>query len=180
LLVSLGIRHLGPTGARALAREFGSLEAIEGAPLEALAAVDGVGSVIADSVREFLATEANQGVLTRLREAGVNTVEPGAAGRGQAGAAAPAEGEEGGPARTLAGKSVVVTGTLPGYTREEAEEAILVRGGKSPGSVSKKTFCVVVGEAPGASKLTKAEQTGVPIVAGDRFAELLETGEIPG
>jgi DNA ligase (NAD+) len=181
LLVALGVRHLGPTGARALARAFGSLESIEAAPLEALAQVDGVGPVIADSVREFLATGANQGVLARLREAGVNTVEPGAAGSGAStAAAAPGEGEESGLPQTLTGKSVVVTGTLPGYTREEAEEAILVRGGKSPGSVSKKTFCVVVGEAPGASKLTKAEEVGVPVVDGDRFAELLETGELPG
>ena len=74
---------------------------------------------------------------------------------------------------------MVVTGGLDGYTREEAEEAIIARGGKSPGSVSKKTFALVAGAAPGASKVTKAEQVGVPVVEGDRFAELLETGEIP-
>jgi DNA ligase (NAD+) len=179
LLVALGIRHLGPAGARALARTFGSLEAIEVAPLEALAEVDGVGPVIADSIRDFLSLESNQGVLGRLRDAGVNTTEPGVTAReSAAGGTAVTEAVDG-PPQTLAGKSVVVTGTLPGYTREEAEEAILVRGGKSPGSVSKKTFCVVVGEAPGASKLSKAEETGVPVIEGDRFAELLETGEIP-
>jgi DNA ligase (NAD+) len=74
----------------------------------------------------------------------------------------------------------VVTGTVPGFTREEAEEAILARGGTSPGSVSKKTFAVVVGDAPGASKLTKAEQLGTPVVAGADFTTLLETGELPG
>jgi DNA ligase (NAD+) len=181
LLVALGIRHLGPTGARALAQAFGSLGAIEGAPLEALSAVEGVGPVIADSVREFLASAPNRGVLARLRDAGVNTDEPGGArgvpgatGTGASGAAA-----ADGPAPTLAGKSVVVTGTLAGYNREEAEEAVVVRGGKSPGTVSKKTFCVVVGEAPGASKLTRAEALGVPMVDGERFAELLETGEVP-
>jgi DNA ligase (NAD+) len=81
--------------------------------------------------------------------------------------------------QVLAGKSVVVSGTLDGFTREEAEQAIIARGGKSPGSVSAKTFAVVVGESPGASKLTKAEQLGVPILDGDGFDHLLETGELP-
>ena len=81
--------------------------------------------------------------------------------------------------QVLAGKAVVVTGTLERYTREDAELAIKARGGKSPGSVSAKTFAVVVGESPGASKLTKAEQLGVPILDGDGFDHLLETGELP-
>ena len=81
--------------------------------------------------------------------------------------------------QTLAGKSVVVSGALEGFTREEAEGAVLARGGKSPGSVSKKTFALVVGESPGASKLTKAEQLRVPIVDGPGFESLLETGELP-
>jgi DNA ligase (NAD+) len=80
---------------------------------------------------------------------------------------------------TLEGRSVVVTGTLDGMTREEAEAAIVARGGKSPGSVSKKTYAVVVGDGPGAAKVTKAEQLGVPVVGGNRFGVLLETGEIP-
>ena len=80
--------------------------------------------------------------------------------------------------QVLAGKAVVVTGTLERYTREEAEAAIKARGGKSPGSVSAKTFAVVVGESPGASKLTKAEQLGVPTLDGDGFDHLLETGEV--
>ena len=78
------------------------------------------------------------------------------------------------------GRSVVVTGALEGLTREEAEAAILARGGKSPGTVSKKTYALVVGESPGAAKVTKAEQLGVAIVDGDGFAGLLETGELPG
>jgi DNA ligase (NAD+) len=82
-------------------------------------------------------------------------------------------------AQVLAGKSIVVTGTLEGWSRDEAEEAIKARGGKSPGSVSKKTDAVVVGAEPGAAKLTKAEELGVPILGEDAFARVLESGEIP-
>ena len=81
--------------------------------------------------------------------------------------------------QTLAGRSVVVTGTIEGFTREEAEEAILARGGKSPGSVSARTWAVVLGTEPGAAKLKKAEELGIPIVDGTRFQELLDRGEIP-
>ncbi len=195
LLVALGIRHVGPTGARALARSFGSLQALAAADAGSLAAVEGVGGVIADSVVEFLHNPANETVLDRLAAAGVTTTEPGVrfpppgAGAG-GGGAAPGGGVAGvppagvlaggGPPQTLAGKSVVVTGTVPGFTREEAEEAILSRGGKTPGSVSKKTFAVVVGEAPGAAKSNKAEALGIPIVPAEAFAELLESGELPG
>jgi DNA ligase (NAD+) len=169
LLVALGIRHLGPTGARALARSFASLEALLAASVVDLAAVEGIGMTIADSVSEFLGAPTNREVVDRLVAAGLTTSEPDA-------------GEGGGSdvlAQTLADKSVVVTGTLPGYTREEAEAAILARGGKSPGTVSNKTFAVVVGETPGVSKLNKAESLGVSIVEGSRFGELLEKGEIP-
>jgi DNA ligase (NAD+) len=172
LLVALGIRHLGPTGARALARAFGNLEAIEAAGGEALAAVDGVGGVIAASVAEFL--EQNRQVLERLRAAGVNTEEPGAAGTTGGGT-----GAADAPEQTLEGKTVVVTGAVPGYTREGAEEAIMARGGKSPGSVSKKTFVLVVGDAPGASKTKKAEELGVPTIDASGFDALLETGALP-
>jgi DNA ligase (NAD+) len=81
--------------------------------------------------------------------------------------------------QTLAGRAVVVTGTLEGYTRDGAEAAVVARGGTSPGSVSKKTFALVVGAAPGASKVARAEQVGVPVVDGARFEELLATGELP-
>ncbi len=174
LLVALGIRHVGPTVARALARAFGSLDALQAARVEELAAVDGVGAIIAASLAEFLAADTNVAVVARLRRAGVNTVEPGAAGSVGGGAGAAAS-----PEQTLSGKAVVVTGAVPGYTREGAEEAITARGGTSPGSVSKKTFALVVGDAPGASKLKKAEEVGVPTVAAASFEALLETGELP-
>ncbi len=181
LLVALGIRHLGPTGARALARAGGSLRALQEAPVEALSQVEGIGPVIADSVAGFLANPANRAVIERLRQVGVRDVEPGAPGTLGGAAPGPTVGGEGSaPPQTLAGKSVVVTGTLPGRSREEAEEAIAARGGKSPGSVSARTFAVVVGEAPGVAKTAKAEKLGVPVVAADRFDDLLETGEIPG
>jgi len=174
LLVALGVRHVGPTGARAVARAFGTLEAIERATAEELAAVDGVGGVIAASLAEFLSAETNVAVVARLRAGGVNTEEPGAAGTSEGGAGAAATLEQ-----TLAGKAVVVTGGVPGYTREGAEEAIMARGGTSPGSVSKKTFALVVGDAPGASKLSKAEQLGTPTIDASAFEELLRTGELP-
>ena len=174
LLVALGIRHVGPTGARAVARAFGTLEAIEAATVEELAAVDGVGGIIAASLAEFLSADTNVAVVGRLRQAGVNMTEPGAAGTSDGGAGAAALPQ------TLEGKTVVVTGAVPDYTREGAEEAILARGGKSPGSVSKKTFVLVVGEAPGASKLKKAEELGIPTLDAASFQSLLESGELPG
>jgi DNA ligase (NAD+) len=173
LLVALGIRHLGPTGARALARAFGTLEAIVGAGEEELAQVEGVGGVIAASVAEFLAQ--NEPVVARLRAAGVQTDEMDPAGGTGGGAGAAVTQEQ-----TLVGKTVVVTGAVPGYTREGAEEAIMARGGKSPGSVSKKTFVVVVGENPGAAKTKKAEELGVPTMDAGGFESLLATGELGG
>ena len=172
LLVALGIRHLGPTGARALARAFGSLEAIVAAEEAELAQVEGVGGVIAASVAEFLTQ--NEPVLERLRNAGVNAEEP---GTGAAGGTGGATGAVATLEQTLAGKTVVVTGGVPGYTREEAEEAIMARGGKSPGSVSKKTFVVVVGESPGAAKTKKAEELAIPTIDASDFESLLQTGE---
>jgi DNA ligase (NAD+) len=168
LLVALGIRHVGPTGARAVARAFATLDAIAGATVEQLAAVDGVGGIIAASLAEFLSADTNVAVLERLRRAGVSMEEPGAAE--SVAAAVP---------QTLEGKTVVVTGAVPDYTREGAEEAIMERGGKSPGSVSKKTFVLVVGESPGASKLKKAEDLGIPQLDAASFETLLQTGELP-
>jgi DNA ligase (NAD+) len=163
LLMGLSIRHLGGTGSVLLARARGSLDAIMSAAPEELAAVDGIGPTIAASVHEFFASERNREVIEKLRAAGVNFSGP----------AAPAEPQ------VLAGRSVVVTGTLEGWSREEAEAAITSRGGKSPGSVSKSTFAVVVGEGPGASKLSKAEELGIPVVDEGGFARLLDTGELP-
>src|SRR5690606_26401198 len=128
-----------------------------------LASVEGVGPVIAQSVADWFAEEANRDVIERLRAAGVNFEGP-----------AVEEVEQ-----TLAGKTVVVTGTLERYNREEVEAAIKARGGKSPGSVSKKTTALVVGEGPGASKLSKAVELGVPIIDEAGFEHLLATGELP-
>jgi DNA ligase (NAD+) len=168
VLIGLGIRHLGQVGSVALARACRDIDGVLTADEDALAAVDGVGPVIAASVVAWFASPVNRSVVERLRAAGLQLEEPVDA----------AAGESGLPL-TLDGRSVVVTGTLDGYTREEAEAAVLARGGKSPGTVSSKTFAVVVGHAPGASKVTKAERLGIPIVTGDRFDELLVTGELP-
>lgn len=163
LLVALGIKHLGPAAADTVARAFGHLDRIAHASLDELSSVEGVGPTIAASVRTWFDDEGNQAVVDKLRLAGVrfDRVD------------APTV------AQTLLGKAVVVTGTLAGFSREGAEEAITSRGGKSPGSVSAKTFAVVVGESPGAAKLTKAEALGVPILDEAGFAHLLETGDVP-
>ncbi len=163
LLVGLNIRHLGPSGAEALARRFGDLDRIESASVEEMAAVEGVGTVIAEAVHEWFSSEQHRDVVNRLRKAGVNTTGP----------------EQSSLDQTLAGQAVVVTGTLDGFSREGAEEAIKARGGRSPGSVSKKTLAVVVGDGPGASKLTKAQDLGVPVLDETAFVDLLETGELP-
>jgi len=189
LLVALGIRHLGPTGAKALSRAYRDLDAIASAAPSDLAAIEGIGPVIAKSVANFFESTANRAVLEKLRGAGVRFASHGrplVAGRptgAEEGAGGPfaALGEEPvqGPSRTLEGRTLVVTGTLAGYTREEAEEAIEVRGGRASSSVSKRTWAVVAGDAPGASKLAKAEQLGIPVVPGSHFDELLESGELP-
>jgi DNA ligase (NAD+) len=163
LMVGLNVRHMGPASSTALATHFGHLDRIEAATEEELAAVEGVGPIIAAAVREWFADESNRAVVQKLREAGVNLEGPEAPDLPQ----------------NLVGLSVVVTGTLDGFTRDEAEAAVKGRGGKSPGSVSKKTTAVVVGADPGASKLTKATDLGVPILDEAGFAHLLETGEVP-
>ena len=164
LLVGLNIRHLGPTGAQALARAFGDLDAIMAAPIEAIAAAEGVGPTIAASVRTWFDEPPNREVVEKLRDAGVDF------GRVEAPTAP----------QVLVGRSIVVTGTLDGLSREEAEQAITERGGKSPGSVSKKTTAVVVGEAPGQAKITKAEDLKIPVLDEAGFRHLLDTGELPG
>ncbi len=172
LLTALGVRHLGPAASQALTAEFHTLDAIMDRTVEELAAVEGVGEVIATTVSNWFDQDANRAFIERLREAGLNFGDPEAARlAAEQRAAVP---------QTLEGKTVVVTGTVPGYSRDEAGEAIVLRGGKSPGSVSKKTFALVVGDGAGASKLTKAEANGVPQVPADRFEELLATGEVPG
>lgn len=166
LLVGLGIRHVGPTTARDVARAFPRLEQLREASLEALATIDGVGPVIAESLRRFFTNQSNAKVLNRLHDAGVAAEEESSARPISL-------------TQALAGKTVVVTGAVPGYSRDGANEAIEQAGGKATGSVSAKTFCVIVGEAPGASKLSKAESLGIAMINADRFEEFLRTGEIP-
>ena len=163
LLTALGIKGLGPSASESLSVAFGTLDSILAADETELAKTDGVGPVIAGSIRRWFAIEANQIFIDKLRRAGVEF------GKLEVSRLAP----------VLAGKAVVVTGTLERYSREEAELAIKARGGKSPGSVSAKTFAVVVGESPGASKITKAQALGLPILDDAGFDQMLETGELP-
>ncbi len=162
ILVALSIRHVGPTAARALAAEFGSLDAIEAANVDALAAVDGVGPTIAASLRDWFAVDWHRAIVSKWRDAGVRL-----------------EDEDFDPtraaARLLAGVSVVITGTLEGFSREEAGEAVRAAGGKVTSSVSKKTSFVVAGENAGA-KHDKAVELGVPILDEAAFRVLLEQG----
>ena len=159
VLVALSIRHVGPTAARALAIEFGSMDAIAQADRDRLAAVDGVGGVIADSIIEWFATDWHREVLARWADAGVRMED---------------ERDES-IERTLEGVTVVVTGTLVNYSRDSAKEAIIVRGGRASGSVSKKTHFVVAGASAG-SKLDKAEALGIPVLDEDGFTKLLAHG----
>ena len=159
VLVALSIRHVGPTAARALATEFGSIDAIRAASTDELAGAEGVGPVIAEAVVEWFAVDWHAAIVDKWRAAGVRTAD---------------EVDDSTP-KTLAGLTVVVTGSLTGFSRDEAKEAILARGGKASGSVSKKTDYVVVGENAG-SKAEKAEQLGVPTLDEAGFVRLLKDG----
>ncbi|HYG92110.1 MAG TPA: NAD-dependent DNA ligase LigA [Nocardioides sp.] len=159
VLVALSIRHVGPTAARALAQEFGSMEAIRAATREQLAGAEGVGPTIADAVIEWFEEDWHREIVDKWAAAGV----------------AMEDERDGSVARTLEGLTVVVTGSLQGFSRDEAKEAVLARGGKAAGSVSTKTDYVVVGESAG-SKADKAEQLGVPMLDEGQFVTLLEDG----
>lgn len=161
VLVALGIRHAGPTAAQELARALGHLDRVAAAPVDELVAVEGVGSVIAESIRSWFSVPTNRALVEKLRAAGVNLEGP----VSEVPAAEP----------TLAGRTFALTGGLEGITRERAEAEIEARGGKVTGSVSKKTSYVVVGENPG-SKLAKAEQLGVPRLDEAGFHRLLDEG----
>jgi DNA ligase (NAD+) len=163
LLVGLSIRHLGGRGAEVLASALGHLDRIVAASEEELAAVEGVGPVIAHSVAEFFALDRNRVVVDKLRRAGVNFEGP--------------ANDHADLAQTLAGRAVVVTGTLESMSRDAAVDAVKARGGASPGSVSRKTAYLVAGAEPGAAKVAKAEEYGVPVVDEAAFHRLLETGE---
>ncbi|MDH6145386.1 DNA ligase (NAD+) [Kitasatospora sp. GP30] len=159
-LNGLSIRHVGPVAAQAVAREFRDLDRIFAASEDELAAVEGVGPIIAKAIVEWYQEDWHREILRKWREAGVRFVEE-----------APEEEGE----RPLEGLTVVVTGTLAGHTRDGAKEALVVRGAKVTGSVSKKTDFVVVGDNPG-SKYDKAVQLGLPVLDDAGFAVLLESG----
>jgi DNA ligase (NAD+) len=155
VLVSLSIRHVGPTAAQALVRAFGSIPEIARASSEELSSVDGVGPTIAQAIIEWFDISWHKGIVEHWQKAGVVMSE---------------EVKESG--QSLAGLTFVLTGMLTGFTREQADEAITSRGGKSAGSVSKKTSYVIVGDSPG-SKYDKALELGVPILDEAAFVKLL-------
>nr|WP_305083297.1 NAD-dependent DNA ligase LigA [Corynebacterium sp. CCUG 70398] len=159
VLVALSIRHVGPTAARALASRYGSMEKLLDASVDDLAGTDGVGSIIAESFKEWFEVDWHCDIVRKWEAAGVNM-----------------EDEASDLEQTLEGLTVVVTGSLENFSRDGAKEAILSRGGKAAGSVSKKTDYVVVGENAG-SKETKARDLGITILDEDQFRTLLETGD---
>ena len=163
VLVALSIRHVGPTASRALATAFGSMERIRTATEEELASVDGVGPTIAAALKEWFAEDWHCEIVDRWAAAGVRMAD---------------EVDESAP-RTLEGLTVVVTGSLEQYNRDEAKEAIITRGGKAAGSVSKNTSFVVAGENAG-TKLEKAEALGIPVLDEEGFIALLENGPAAG
>ena len=162
LIIALGIRHVGPKAAEEFARAFRSIDALVAASEEELLAIDGIGPTIATAWTEWVAEDENSGLLEKLRRGGVRMEDP--------------DPEASEVSDLLAGLTFVVSGTLDGFTRDEAQAAVIARGGKVTGSVSKNTSALVVGESPGASKVTKAESLGVPIVDEARFVEILERG----
>ena len=169
LLFALSIPEIGQVNAQVLAAAFGNIDSILEAGEEALAEVEGFGPIIAASVRAWFDDPHNRTLIEGLRKAGLRMEvdEPGGDGAGEA------------PLQTLAGKSVVVSGTLEGFSRDGAKQAIVARGGSSPGSVSGRTTALVVGADPGASKVRKAESSGVPVIDEAAFRQLLDTGELP-
>ena len=162
VLMALGIRHVGGTVARVLARRYRSLRTLMEAPEEEIAATDGVGPVIAASVKQWSSDPDNVGLVAKLESARVVLEDP---------------PEESAPlSDLLAGVSVVVTGTLDSMSREAAEAAVVARGGKATSGVSKKTTYLVIGANPGASKVSKAAESGVPTIDEAAFLKLLDAG----
>ncbi len=159
VVVALSIRHVGPTAARALATHFGSMDAIRGASVDELAEAEGVGGVIAEAVTSWFEVEWHREIVAKWAAAGVRMAD-------EVDASVP---------RTLEGRTVVVTGSLEGFSRDETKEAIISRGGKASGSVSKKTDWVVIGANAG-TKAAKAEELGLTILDEAGFRRLLETG----
>ena len=158
-LVALSIRHVGPTAARTLAARFKSIDAIAQASVADLAETEGVGQVIAESLKDWFSEPWRQQIVDQWKASG----------------AAMEDVEVEDAPKNLDGATVVVSGTMPGYDRDSAKNAILVRGGKASSSVSKRTTVVVVGPGAG-SKVAKAQELGIPIVGAERFQELLDKG----
>lgn len=161
VLVALSIRHVGPTAARALAAHFGSMATIRAATREELAEAEGVGGIIADAVIEWFGVDWHQEIVRKWAQDGVRMKDD----------------RDESVERTLEGRTVVVTGSLEGFSRDEAKEAVLSRGGRASGSVSKKTDYVVVGQNAG-TKAARAEELGVPVLDEASFRRLLETGRV--
>lgn len=162
VIVALSIRHVGPTAARVIAERYRSLPAAIAAPVEELATIEGVGAIIAQSFKDWFEVDWHVAIVDAWAAAGV-TMEESVADL---------------PEQVLEGMTIVVTGTLEGFSRDSAKEAIVSRGGKAAGSVSKKTTYVVAGENAG-SKENKARELGVPVLSEAQFVALLETGEVP-
>ena len=168
VLTGFGIKHLGPTVAQALIAARGSVRGVFTSSEAELSEVDGIGDVIAQSVTRWWELPIHRDLVDRLEAGGVVLdIDDRAVSESEA------------LEHTLEGRAVVITGTVPGYTRDEAGAAVVARGGTSPGSVSRKTFALVLGDGAGASKLTKAERLGVPIIDATIFEEFLSTGAIP-
>ena len=159
-MVSLSIRHVGPTAAQSLAKNFGSISAISKASEIELSETDGVGAVIAQSIIEWFAVDWHQEIISKWEKAGVQLVEI---------------AKESTEPQTLAGLTLVVTGSLEDFTRDGVSEVIALHGGKTSSSVSKKTDFLVAGEAAG-SKLAKAEELGVRVLNESEFKILLASG----
>jgi DNA ligase (NAD+) len=158
ILVALSIRHVGPTAAQALAREFRSIEKIEKASLPTLAEIDGVGEVIAESIQEWFKEKWHQNIIKAWKRAGVKMTEA----------------ESQGP-QPLAGRQIVITGSVAGYSRDGAKEVLANLGAKVSSSVSKTTDLVVYGRTDG-SKYSKAISLGIPRLGAEHFAVLVEQG----
>ncbi|MEX2655846.1 MAG: NAD-dependent DNA ligase LigA [Acidimicrobiia bacterium] len=162
LIIALGIRHVGPKAAEEFARAFGSIDRLVEASEEELLAIDGIGPTIANAWLEWAGEDENRRLLDRLHEGGVRMSDP--------------EPEVAEVSDVLDGLTFVVSGTLDAFSREEAQSEITRRGGKVTGSVSKNTRALVVGESPGASKVSKAESLGIPIIDESMFLTVLERG----
>ena len=165
LITALGIRHVGSAAAKELAKRYRSIDDLMKVSMEDLTAIEGIGDVIAEAWVSWASEAENMELVSRLKEAGVRTSDPD-------------QDQGSGASGLLSGLTLVVTGTLNGFSREEAKEAIESLGGKASGSVSSKTDYVVAGDSPGAAKISRANELGVPIIDEAAFTRLLEVGHL--